>query len=119
MIGNTIEFVFIDFNDNERHLKPLSDKQDVRIGLVVDAFTDVSGSMSGKSESFLGFGEGRMSGSTKSKRKYLIESFENWDQGKKHPILIEIYQWQVKKITSYAGNPQQEINEEKFREGKN
>ncbi len=110
MIGNIIEFHYHDFSARSTDRKP-----EIITGLVVDAFTKVSGSVSGRSESFLGFGEGTTSGKTDSKRMYKVEFYENWDTHKRIIKYEDIYAWQLVKIISHANSYKpQETNEEKF-----
>lgn len=69
MIGNRIKYSKWNFDYPED--SPL--RREEKEGLVVDAFTEVSGYVSGSSDSFLGFGSGSVSGSTNSRRKYIVE----------------------------------------------
>lgn len=109
MIGNKIEFNYYgDKYSTNREAKKLT-------GIVVDAFTNVSGRISGSNEVFLGFGGGTTSGSTESKRMYKVECYEEYDTEKKHVQYKDIFDWQLNKIISFAGQASQEINEEKFK----
>lgn len=111
MIGNKIEFLHYDFSNHSERESNRTREDRLRVGLVVDAFTEVTGRVSGKSEVFLGFGGGKTSGNTNSKRNYKIEYFE------KHldkPRYINIQDWQMVKIISFAGQSNQEKHEEKF-----
>jgi hypothetical protein len=98
MIGNTIEFIDLENYHN-------SNKK-TKIGLVVDAFTDISG----KSASLFGFGEGK----TQSKRIYKVLFYDEYDSSKKFPQFIDIPDWCLKKIISFASQTNQELNEENF-----
>lgn len=111
MIGNKIEFVWYgDKYSNNKEPKNY-------IGIVVDAFTNVSGRISGSSDVFLGFGGGKTSGSTENKRMYKVEFYEDWDTQKKCVQYKDIHDWQLKKIISFSGQTNQEVNEEKFQMG--
>lgn len=107
MIGNKIEFIYFD-----KYLK--DDKGEYKEGIVVDAFTKVSGTITGNSEVFLGFGGGVTSGSTSSNRMYKVEFFGKYDMERKYPTLTDIHDWQLKRIISFANDSKQEINEEKI-----
>jgi hypothetical protein len=112
MIGNTIEF----HDYTSRHItKDIRREPDKLEGLVVDAFTEVSGSVSGSSEVFLGFGGGKTSGQTKSKRMYKVEYYETWDKKKKHKYYKDIHAWQLIRIIAFAKAPDQEKNEENIK----
>jgi len=93
MIGNRIKFKKYSFRTlGSTH--QLHDTQEE--GLVVDAWTDVSGTVSGKTEVFLGFGEGKVSGSTKSKRMYKVEC------GKTFKYYQDIEANMITEITEFA-----------------
>lgn len=111
MIGNTIKFLHYNHNDYSEYERNRTNEERERIGLVVDAFTEIKGYTSGSTEVFLGFGAGKTSGSTESKRVYKVEYTEKY-LGKRY---INIYERQLLEILSYAGQPNQEINEEKFK----
>lgn len=108
MIGNTIEFIYWEDILTSRENKTAT-------GLVVDAFTKVTGSVSGGS--FLGIGE--TTGSTDSKRVYKVQFYESWDSQKKCIQFKDIEAWQMKKIISFAGQTNQELNEEKIQLSEN
>ena len=114
MIGNKIEFLHYDFGNYSDYERNRTREDRLRIGLVVDAFTEVKGSMKGSSEVFLGFGGGTTSGHTDSKRKYKVEYTEKYSDT---PRYIDIQDWQMVKIISFARQPNQEVNEEKFKMG--
>lgn len=107
MIGNKIEFHYYEKYSSKR--EPIK-----KIGLVVDAYTEITGRTSGKSESFLGFGEGNISGSTSSNRMYKVEYFQEYDKEHKNPYYTDIHDWQLIKIISFIKSTTQEINEEKI-----
>jgi len=109
MIGNTIEYIFHDWK-----YKTTGEKGELRKGIVVDAFTEVKGSVRGKSEYFLGIGEGHISGTTDSVRIYRVQFYKEWDREKKFVEFNDIHIWQLKKIISFANDPKQEVNEEKI-----
>lgn len=114
MIGNKILFVYYDWSEYGITHRDHSKEPPIIKGLVVDAFTDIKGSVSGRSSSFLGIGDGSVSGSTKSKRMYKVEYFSEYDKEEKDPQYTDIHDWQLRKILSFANNPDQERNEEKF-----
>lgn len=102
MIGNTIKFMYY-----------LTDTiKEEREGIVVDAYTNVTGTVSGKYESILGFGEGRTTGSTKSKRIYKVEYIYPYTQKK---IYIDVADYLLIEVVKFAKSfEQQETNEEKI-----
>ncbi len=108
MIGNTIEFIYW-----EDILK--SRDEITATGLVVDAFTKVTGNISGGS--IFGFGE--TTGSTDSNRVYKVLYYSSWDDKKQYPRFQDIHAFQLKKIISFAGQPNQELNEEKIQLSEN
>jgi hypothetical protein len=109
MIGNTIEF--------KDYWRDSSDKlhTDIYQGLVVDAFTEVSGTVkgSGKYDSFLGFGEGKSDvyGKTESKRIYKVQVKEKYLEGFK---FYDVKANMMTKIISFGNSRTQEENEEKI-----
>lgn len=106
MIGNKIEFVWYGYDGCQKGKE--------YTGIVVDAFTEVSGEISGNSGTFLGFGSGETSGKTRSKRMYKVEFYGERDREKKYVKYEDIYASQLKKIISFAGPANQEVNEEKL-----
>ena len=114
MIGNKIEFLHYDFGNFHEHEHNRKREDRLRIGLVVDAYTEVKGKMIGSSEMFLGFGGGTTSGHTDSKRKYKVQYMEKYSNT---PKFYDMYDWQLVKIISFAGQTNQELNEEKFQIG--
>lgn len=111
MIGNKIEFLHYDFSNRHDYKSERTREDRLTVGLVVDAFTEVTGKVSGKSEVFLGFGGGKTSGNTKSNRTYKVEYLDKYLNTIKY---INIQDWQLVKIISYAGQSNQEKHEEKF-----
>lgn len=107
MIGNRIHF---------KHYKDyrIDNKGEILEGLVVDAFTKVTGKTTGSASNFLGFGEGSVSGNTNSNRMYKVEFYELWDTNKKHLMYEDIDARMLVKIVSFAGVTNQEVNEEKI-----
>ena len=97
MIGNTIEFVYYDW-DNISSVIHEKGEPKKYIGLVVDAYTEITGKISGSNEIFLGFGGGSTSGTTNSKRMYKVQFYEDWDTDKKYIKYKDIYDWQLRKI---------------------
>ncbi len=98
MIGNTIRFRNIDSSYNVEELE----------GLVVDAFTNISG----KNETFLGIGGGE----TKSKRMYKVMHHNKWDTSKfLPPKFTDIPDTSLISIIAFANNINQETNEEKIK----
>lgn len=98
MIGNTIKFRNIDSSYNVEELE----------GLVVDAFTDISG----KNETFLGIGGGE----TKSRRMYKVMHYRKWDLNKSFsPSFTDIRDTSLISIIAFANNNNQETNEEKLK----
>jgi hypothetical protein len=67
MIGNKIKFAEYTYSGSTH-------TREEHEGLVVDAWTDVSGTVSGKTDVFLGFGEGKVSGRTQSNRMYKVQT---------------------------------------------
>lgn len=119
MIGNTIEFLYYAHDEYGFEFvlsRPeLRDKKpDTLTGLVVDAFTNISGSVTGRSESMFGFGSGHTSGSTKSNRKYKVEFYAKWDTEKKNVKYHDIDAWKLVRIVKYANAREQEKHEEKI-----
>lgn len=101
MIGNTILFKYHSFgiysdSDDGKELE----------GIVIDAYTEVSGGVSGSSGSLLGFGSGSVKGKTKSDRIYIVQCWPSWDVEKKHtPRLVNVRSWQVRQIIKLAVVP--------------
>lgn len=91
MIGNTIKYKF-------KKLLSTSFFEFEGEGVVIDAFTNVSGHTTGRSESFLGFGEGRISGNVNSERTYIVE--KTLSTGAK--IYTEVPSSGLVEITAYA-----------------
>lgn len=108
MIGNEIEFKDYDFSRYDSKKEP-----EVLTGIVVDAFTKVTGHTKGSAESFLGFGSGSVSGNVDSNRMYKVEYSSSWDTRKKHRYYKDIHAWQLIRIVKFANAPQ-EVNEEKI-----
>ena len=106
MIGNRIKYrKYFTYNGETNY--------NLEEGLVVDAYTKVSGSMSGSGGVFLGFGDSKMSGNTRSDRYYKIQiSYVN-NEGKTIVYYTDISAGCLHEIVSFA-NQSQEINEEKI-----
>ncbi len=104
MIGNEIEFFYTE---------PTMDKGIVMSGIVVDAYTKITGSVSGQSGYFLGIGDGSVSGNTDSKRMYKVHTTSRWDLNGKRNQFVDIPATWLKDIIRYAV-PAQELNEEKI-----
>lgn len=100
MIGNEIIFSEYDKEYNQIQVE----------GLVVDAFTEISGKVKG--ENFMGFGD--VSGRTESKRKYKVEYYHSWDTTKQHKYYKDIFDWQLIRVTKLAGTITVDLTE-KFR----
>jgi len=111
MIGNTIKFIYYE-KINPGSLKGSERKE--ATGLVVDAYTEIKGSTSGKFDSFLGCGDGSVSGETKSNRIYKVQYYEEWDAQKSLVRFKDIEAWQLSEIISFANSINQEVNEEKI-----
>lgn len=94
MIGNTILFRHYDHNFEKSE----------KTGLVVDAFTEITGNVSGVSV----FGFGETEGKTASKRIYKVE-FKNYDWSK----IVEYVNIRESQLISILVNVHK-INEEKF-----
>lgn len=109
MIGNKIEFIYYDWNNYSS-----DNKGEEHIGIVVDAFTKVTGTIRGSNDVFLGIGGGSTTGNTDSKRMYKVEFNEKWDTEKQCTKYKDICDWQLRRIISYAGSNNQEVNEEKI-----
>lgn len=86
MIGNKIKFRLSEFIGSKYETNEFE-------GIVVDAFTDVSGFF--QSSSFLGFGEGN--GKTNSNRMYKVE-FLRYGHSKWY---VDIYSHQLIEILEY------------------
>lgn len=112
MIGNTIEFLYFDFSNFSDYERKKSNEERKTIGLVVDAYTEITGSITGKSETFLGFGSGDTTGDTKSKRKYVVQYTPSWSNT---PKFYTMEAWQLSKIISFPSQSNQELNEEKIK----
>lgn len=99
MIGNTIIFRiyetsysgFIDWS------KPAKEVE----GLVIDAFTKVTGSVEG--DGILGFVE--VKGRTDSKRMYKVQYYEQWDSKKEYPRLTDITDSYLVRVVKFAEVP--------------
>lgn len=107
MIGNTIRYMHYYFINNT-----LTSEE--RVGLVVDAFTEVKGTVSGSVDMAFGFGSGSTSGSTKSNRVYKVMFYEKYDTEKKLQKFDNVKDNFVSAIIEFANNSNQEKNEEKF-----
>lgn len=105
MVGNTVEY------NQWYRFGRFQNPPEKLIGIVVDAYTDVSGSISGKGSYFLGIGDSSTSGSTKSKRKYKVMYYNKYDSEKQHQYFDTINESDVIRIIEF-GN---EFKEEKFK----
>lgn len=90
-------------------------KFNIEEGIVVDAYTKIDGSMSGKGASLLGFGESSMRGKTDSTRMYKIEMSYINREDKRVVYYKDIPANRLEEIVSFA-NQTQEQKEEKFSE---
>lgn len=86
MIGNKIKYKIYDVPNSI-----------TREGLVVDAYSKITGSSKGSTEVFLGFGEGSNSGSVDSCRMFTVEIME---KGKKS--YIEILATQLTEVLEFG-----------------
>lgn len=99
MIGNKVIFTYLDDKYNRIEVE----------GLIVDAYTDISGSVSGKQQGMFGFSEGSTSGSTKSERMYKVLYYSEWDADKKHQRFKDIRSHQIDTILSFVHGSIEEI----------
>jgi len=108
MIGNTIKY-------REYFTYGGETKFNIKEGVVVDAYTKIDGSMSGKGAAILGFGESSMRGKTDSTRMYKIEISYINQKDERVVFYQDIPASRLHEIVSYANQPQEQ-NEEKFSE---
>ena len=107
MIGNRIKFKETRWDGTTHTTKE-------REGVVVDAFTEVSGSVSGTGASILGIGSSKTAGNTSSRRKYKVEYYADYDTKKERPIYEDISAFQLVKIIQFYHQGNQELLEEKI-----
>lgn len=88
MIGNTIEFLFYDWGNTYDINSDKKREDRITTGIVVDAFTDISGVVSGRS------------GKTESKRMYKVQYSHFFQHD--NPLYIDIHSWQLCKIIKFA-----------------
>lgn len=105
MIGNTIKYT---------HYNLIQQTSEERIGLVVDAYTEVKGTVRGSVDMAFGFGSGSTSGSTKSDRVYKVMFYDKYDTKKTRQKFDNVKENFVQEIIEFANNSNQEKNEEKF-----
>jgi hypothetical protein len=95
MIGNKIQFSY--YIDNDVNKWP-----EIKQGIVVDAFIMITGEENSLNMHNIQEGIGEKIKNTFSKRVYKVEFFHDWDTGRTEPSYKNIFEWQLKKIISFA-----------------
>lgn len=93
MIGNSIIYISHKWHGAEY-------KSEKKQGIVVDAFTKISGNIKGDSA----FGFGDIKGRTNSERMYKVMYYESWDSDRKYPRFEDISADSMSEILKFGNN---------------
>lgn len=99
MVGSSVTFSI--FNDKHEYI--------TLKGVIVDAYTDITGSVSGKSENAFGFGSGKTTGTTESRRVYRVMHHPEWDTEKTYQRFTDVHINAIQKINQFKGGFIEEI----------